>query len=142
MAIINTGMDFQEASEAVAEATSPAPAGPYSLQLIELAVENKSGEPYVDKNGLSFMIGRLEIVGNENASLNGKRVTCLCYPPSDNVEDAGMSQGLIDLMNAVGKPYEGSSFDTDDYAGLQCEANLGIQKGGKYNEIASFISAL
>lgn len=137
MTVVNMGTDFNKAAEESAEASKPAPGGTYELQVKEVSALRKDGSEYIDKNGNPFLMWFSQIVGTGNPNIDGKFVNLMTYIPHNG--DFSQVDRLVNICKAVGKPWEGESFDTDDYGNLTFKANIIISKDGKWNEIESFV---
>lgn len=128
--IIELGVNFTTAQEASNALMLPAPTGVYQLQVngIELGQTKK---------GKQRLMWIMQIVNSTDSSLNGKKVSYFTNIPSA-VDVSGVGF-LVQITNALGKPWSGSVINTDDYLGLVCRANLGVSDDGKWNNIISFV---
>lgn len=128
--IIELGIDFNAAQKEAEKAMQPAPIGVYELQVSTI-------EPGVTKTGKGRLMWIMQIVNNADATLNGKKVSYFTnIPTPTDISGIGF---LVQLTNALRKPWNGQSFNTDDYLGLTCRANLGISEDGKWNNVVSFV---
>lgn len=128
--IVEMGVDFNLAQKQSSLAMSPAPAGVYTLQVISV-------EGGVSKRGKGRLMWMLQIVNATEPTLNGKKVSYFTnIPTADDMTGVGF---VVQLTKALGKPWNGTSLNTDDYIGLTASANVGVSPDGKWNNIISFI---
>jgi len=127
MAIIELGLDFSGAQTEAELARTPAPAGLYTLIVREIKLEeSKAGRPR-----LTWLF---EII--EHPEYSGKKMRHFTpLPVAGDLSGVGF---LTDTVTALGRPWVGVSFDTDDYLGSTCLANVTVDDDGKWNNIASF----
>lgn len=128
--IIETGIDFGAAQAEAAKAMAPAPEAVYTLQV-------NSYEAGETKKGQARLMWKVSIVESADPAFNGKNINHFTnLPDNGNMTGVGF---LIDFLNAVGCPWEGSSFDPDIVIGKTCRANVGISEDGKWNNVVSFV---
>ena len=129
--IVTVGIDFAAAQKEAEAQIAPAPTGVYTLQCADVKVGEKA------KSGRPMILWLFKIVNSPNPDLNGKTVRHRTIDPSDG--DTSGIGFLTDVTAGLGKPWKGTSFNTDDYRGATCKVNLGISEDGKWNNIDSFI---
>lgn len=129
--VIELGVDFNKAQKEADALMQPAPAGVYQLQVssIEAGVSKNSGR--------GRLMWLMQIVNSSDPSFNGKKVTYFTnIPTATDTTGIGF---LVQITNALKKPWNGTTINTDDYLGQICKANIGISDDGKWNNIISFV---
>lgn len=141
MGVLNVGVDFGSAAAAADQARNPAPAGVYDLRVAEILLTDDHGQPLTTKKGKPQFIAVLEIFNSSNAALNGKKIKhWVMIPTNGDLSAVGF---LVDFTKAIGKPWSGSSINTDEFLNQVCRANVSINKPDPsksgFNNIESFI---
>ena len=127
MPTVELGSDFSVAEEESKKAREKLPADAYDLMCTACeVVESKKGTPQLR---FSF-----EVQNNANPDFNGKKISHWCPLPHEGQAYLGF---LVDVINALGKPWQGASLDTEDYPTRSCIANIVID--GDYNRIKGFV---
>ena len=128
--IVEMGVDFNLAQKQAELATAPAPTSVYTLQVTSV-------EAGVSKKGRGRLMWMLQIVNAVDPSLNGKKVSYFTnIPTHDDMTGVGF---VVQLTKALGKPWNGTTLNTDEYLGLTATANVGVSPDGKWNNIISFV---
>ena len=129
MPIIEVGETFSKGEEVSEKQRFKLPEEPFDLMCtVCQATTSSKGNPQVE-----FTLGTQ---GHTNPDFNGKKLMYWAPLPHD-----GNNRGigfLVDITKALGKPWDGSSLNTEDYPTRTCRANIIIDKEG-YNKIKSFV---
>ncbi len=130
MPVIEIGVDFNKAQIESEKVMLPAPAGVYALQVLNI-------ESGVTQKGKGRLMWIMQVVNSTDPTFNGKKVNYFTnIPTATELSGIGF---LVQVTKALGKPWGGTSINTDDYIGSMCKANIGISDDGKWNNIISFI---
>lgn len=124
--------DF-DAQVKIAEAEqSPAPAGRYKLQ-----IKSCDGTA-ISKTGNPQAIISMEIIQSVDPLLNGKKITEWC--PLEREDGSWpMSFKLVNLLQAVNRPYVAGQWDDQSCVNGICDVNLIVDEKFNSNKIQSFV---
>ena len=124
--MIEMGIDFGAAQEESEAARQPAPAGIYTLQVIDV-------EEGVTKNDTPRLTYKLAVVANADPKLNDKKMMFFV-----NTQGPGVGF-LTEMLTKFKCPWKGTSFDERAPIGKQAKANVIVSDCGKYNNIQSWV---
>ena len=129
MAKIELGMDFNSAQGAVNEERKQVPTGTYRARCFKCELTQTG--PKSKSPGRPMLIFNMELV-------NAGEFRYWAVLPHGDVQ-TGLGN-LIAATTALGKTWEGSSIDTDDYLAKEAEINLVNEatENGSFTSIKSF----
>jgi|TARA_R100001530_G_scaffold6369_2_gene7460 hypothetical protein len=135
MPVIDLGMTCDDAVTESSKAFTPLPSGSYKMTCTDCEL-GTSG------NGRPRLAFTFSIIESANPDYNGKTLKYFT-PLPHNGNNSGIGF-LTNVCVALGKPWNGSSLDTADYAGRTCQANVvedpATDGSGKiFNKIKSFV---
>ena len=134
MAKIELGMDFNTADNAVKEERKSVPTGTYRSRCFKCELTQTG--PKSKSPGRPMLVFHMELVNA--GEFDGKEFRYWAVLPHGDVQ-TGLGN-LIAATTALGKPWEGSSIDTDDYLMKEAEINLMEEPSpnGTFTAIKSF----
>ena len=118
MAKVELGMDFNSAQGAVDEERKQVPTGTYRGRCFKCELTQTG--PKSKSPGRPMLVFHMELVNA--GEFDGKEFRYWAVLPHGDTQ-TGLGN-LIAATNALGKPWEGSSIDTDDYLSKEAEINL------------------
>ena len=137
MGVVNVGVTIDEAQEIAKKQLEPAPASIYELQCTECVDQAEDGSQLKTKKGRPQVYFTLAITGAADPDLNGKQMRVYCMLPHKG--DNTWLDRLIKLTKALGPGWNGTGFNTEDFIGKTCRANVVVSDDGKWNEIESYV---
>ena len=134
MAKIELGMDFNTANDAVSEERVQVPTGTYRARCFKCELTQTG--PKSKAPGRPMLVFHMELVNA--GKFDKKEFRYWAVLPHGEIQ-TGLGN-LIAATTGLGKTWEGSSIDTDDYLGKEAEINLENQptENGTFTSIKSF----
>lgn len=124
---IDLGCSTDQAQEQMERDQLKLPPGSYKMLCVACELgQTKKGRPQ-----LTF---ELEVIEHSNPDFNGKKLFYYApLPDGTNMKGIGF---LVNITKALGKPWEGTKMNTEDYLTRSCVAN--VEPDGEYTKIKSF----